>query len=49
MIINFIFSLAHGPHQPCPNCGSGEDIIPWGNGWMCRDCGYEWAIPHSEH
>ncbi len=23
----------------CPDCGSSDDIIPWGDGWMSlRDC-----------
>lgn len=25
----------------CPDRGSSDDIIPWGDGWMCRDC--EWG------
>ena len=24
----------------CPECGS-EDVIPWDDGWLCRDCGIE--------
>jgi hypothetical protein len=29
--------------ERCVNCGSADDIIPWDNGWLCRDCGYEWG------
>jgi ribosomal protein L37AE/L43A len=24
----------------CPECGS-DDVIPWDDGWLCRDCGIE--------
>ena len=24
----------------CPYCGS-EDVIPWDDGYICRDCGDE--------
>ncbi|MEQ5127748.1 hypothetical protein ABN225_13210 [Providencia alcalifaciens] len=48
MTINRIFTQVNAPHQPCPDCGSAEDIIPWGKGWMCRDCGYEWDCPQTE-
>lgn len=30
--------------QDCPYCHSSHDIIPWGKGWMCRECGYEWDL-----
>lgn len=46
MTINLIYLSVHDPHQQCPNCGSTNDIIPWGKGWMCRDCGYDWDCPH---
>ena len=49
MIINFICLPAHRVHHSCPHCGASEDIITWGNGWMCSDCGYEWDTPHSEN
>nr|WP_282556961.1 hypothetical protein [Providencia heimbachae] len=29
----------------CPHCSSEQDIIAWGSGWMCRDCGHEWVMP----
>ena len=22
----------------CPECNS-DDVIPWDDGWLCRDCG----------
>jgi len=25
----------------CPDCGS-NDVVPWGTGCQCRDCGHEW-------
>ena len=42
--------LSTPPSLPtdCPHCHSDEDIIPWGTGWICRDCGYEWHIPSQE-
>lgn len=48
MTVNFIFMPAQNSNQSCPNCGSANDIIPWGKGWMCRDCGYEWDTPQAE-
>lgn len=33
---------AKGEEPRCPDCGCADDIIRWGNGWCCRDCGYEW-------
>ena len=24
----------------CPECNS-DDVIPWDDGWLCRDCGIE--------
>ncbi|MEY0836165.1 hypothetical protein AB7238_08010 [Providencia alcalifaciens] len=47
MSINFILRTSHDTQQQCPNCGSSDDIIPWGNGWMCRDCGNEWDTTPS--
>ncbi|EAM8485651.1 hypothetical protein AIP16_12355 [Salmonella enterica] len=34
--------LCHAGRR-CSDCGSSDDIIPWGDGWMCRDCGCEWG------
>ncbi|HEM7507726.1 TPA: hypothetical protein U2J54_000696 [Providencia rettgeri] len=38
---------SHPTH--CPHCSSEQDIIPWGSGWMCRDCGYEWIMTIQNH
>ncbi len=27
--------------EKCPACGS-DDVIPWDDGCICRDCGHEW-------
>ncbi|MEY0663289.1 hypothetical protein AB7281_11675 [Providencia rettgeri] len=32
---------SHPTH--CPHCSSEQDIIAWGEGWMCRDCNFEWV------
>ena len=29
--------------ERCPECGS-EDVIPWDDGCICRDCGYEFGF-----
>lgn len=34
--------ISMGSGVRCPDCGSSDDVIPWGKGWCCRDCGYEW-------
>ncbi|WP_232797354.1 hypothetical protein [Proteus columbae] len=31
---------SHPTH--CPHCSSEQDIIAWGTGWMCHDCGHKW-------
>ena len=34
----------------CPDCNSG-DIIPWDDGYICRDCGCEFGdleLPEDE-
>jgi len=28
----------------CPECHS-DDVIEWDDGWICRDCGHEFADP----
>ena len=28
----------------CPDCNS-DDIIPWDDGYICRDCGCEFDDP----
>lgn len=38
---------SHPTH--CPHCSSEQDIIAWGTGWMCRDCGHEWIMPIQNH
>ena len=43
MKIKTITQFHYHAGQRCPDCSSSDDIIPWGNGWMCRDCGCEWG------
>jgi len=31
----------------CPDCNS-DDIIPWDDGCICRDCGCEFGISNDE-
>jgi ribosomal protein S27AE len=38
--ISYIFTVTKS--RKCPSCGSSDDIIEWDNGYLCRDCGYEW-------
>ena len=28
----------------CPDCRS-DDVIPWDDGYLCRDCGTEFDVP----
>ena len=30
----------------CPECRS-DDVIPWDDGWICRDCGAEFEEADS--
>ena len=29
----------------CPCCHSSDDIIKWGDGYLCRECGAEFDGP----
>ncbi|EMA3639491.1 MULTISPECIES: hypothetical protein [Providencia] len=48
MLHHSILSTPPSLPTDCPHCHSDKDIIPWGTGWMCRDCGHEWHIPSQE-
>lgn len=39
---NLLFVLTAASSGRCPSCGS-DDVIPWGDGYQCRDCGTEYG------